>query len=119
MTVPVGTKVAATTWSGSLTVRGVHGDIEARSQSGDVQVRDAGDRLDIESLGRIDRPESLSLNDIGLVTIRTHEPLFVDPYKVSRDTGSFILIDAATRSTVAAGMIRDVLDDPTSEDWSI
>ena len=50
VTVPVGTKVAATTWSGSLSVRGVHGDIEAHSQSGDVQVRDAGDRLDIESL---------------------------------------------------------------------
>ena len=83
------------------------------------RVASLDDRLDIESLGRIDRPESLSLNDIGLVTIRTHEPLFVDPYKVSRDTGSFILIDAATRSTVAAGMIRDVLDDPTSEDWSI
>lgn len=50
VTVPVGTKVTASTWSGSVSVRGVHGDIEARSQSGDVQVRDAGDRLDIESL---------------------------------------------------------------------
>ena len=50
VTVPAGTKVSATTWSGSLSVRGVHGDIEAHAQSGDVQVRDAGDRLDIESL---------------------------------------------------------------------
>ena len=50
VTVPVGTKVIASTWSGSVSVRGVHGDIEARSQSGDVQIRDAGDRLDIESL---------------------------------------------------------------------
>ena len=50
VTVPVGTKVIASTWSGSVSVRGVHGDIEARSQSGEVQIRDAGDRLDIESL---------------------------------------------------------------------
>jgi hypothetical protein len=50
VTVPVGAKVAATTWSGSLSFRGVHGDIEGHSQSGDVQVRDAGDRLEIESL---------------------------------------------------------------------
>ena len=50
MTVPVGTKVVATTWSGSVTVRGVHGDVEAHSQSGDVQIRDAGGRLDVESL---------------------------------------------------------------------
>jgi DUF4097 and DUF4098 domain-containing protein YvlB len=50
VTVPVGTKVVGTTWSGSVSIRGVHGDIEAHAQSGDVQVRDAGDRLDVESL---------------------------------------------------------------------
>jgi chemotaxis protein histidine kinase CheA len=49
VTVPVGSKVVATTWSGSVVVRGVHGDVEAHSQSGDVQVRDAGGRLDVES----------------------------------------------------------------------
>ena len=42
-------------------------------------------------------------------SIKTLEPLFVDPYTVSRDTGSFILIDTATRRTVAAGMVREVL----------
>jgi len=77
------------------------------------------DRLDIKSLTRTGHPGGLSLNEIGLITIRTHEPLFVDPYRVSRDTGSFILIDAATRLTVAAGMVREVLDFPASEDWSI
>jgi DUF4097 and DUF4098 domain-containing protein YvlB len=50
MTVPVGTKVVATSWSGSVSVKGVHGDIEAHSQSGDVQIRDAGARLDIDAL---------------------------------------------------------------------
>ncbi|MEO7458096.1 MAG: DUF4097 family beta strand repeat-containing protein [Gemmatimonadaceae bacterium] len=50
VTVPVGTKLMATTWSGSISVRGVHGDIETHAQSGDIQVRDAGDRLEIESL---------------------------------------------------------------------
>ena len=50
VTVPTGTRLSAATWSGSLSIRGVHGEIEARAQSGDVQVRDAGDRLDIESL---------------------------------------------------------------------
>ena len=50
VTVPTGTKLSATTWSGSVSIRGVHGEIEARAQSGEVQIRDAGDRLDIESL---------------------------------------------------------------------
>ena len=50
VTVPTGTKVSATTWSGSVSVRGVHGELEAHSQSGEVQVKDAGDRLEVESL---------------------------------------------------------------------
>lgn len=50
VTVPLGTRVSASTWSGSVSVRGVRGDIEAHAQSGNVQVRDAGDRLDIETL---------------------------------------------------------------------
>ena len=40
--------------------------------------------------------------------LKRMEPLFADSYETSRDTGSFILIDPATRLTVAAGMVRDV-----------
>jgi len=65
------------------------------------------DLLDVETLGRVPNPETLTLNDIGRVTVKTMEPLFADAYRTSRDTGSFILIDPATRLTVAAGMIRD------------
>jgi sulfate adenylyltransferase subunit 1 (EFTu-like GTPase family) len=72
-------------------------------------VESLDDRLDIHTLERLNGQESLALNDIGRVTIRTLEPLFVDPYETSRDTGSFILIDPATRLTVAAGMVREVL----------
>jgi DUF4097 and DUF4098 domain-containing protein YvlB len=50
ISVPVGAKVMATTWSGSVSVRGVHGDVDAHAQSGDIQIRDAGGRLDVESL---------------------------------------------------------------------
>jgi bifunctional enzyme CysN/CysC len=71
-------------------------------------VESLDDRLDIHTLGRKNGQESFALNDIGRVTIKTLEPLFLDPYETSRDTGSFILIDPATRLTVAAGMVRDV-----------
>jgi DUF4097 and DUF4098 domain-containing protein YvlB len=50
VTVPAGVKVVATTWSGSVSVKGVRGDVDAHAQSGDVQIRDAGGRLDVESL---------------------------------------------------------------------
>jgi len=71
-------------------------------------VESLDDQLEVETLQRVGHPESLSLNGIGRVTIKTLEPIFADPYDISRDTGSFILIDTSTRHTVAAGMIRDV-----------
>jgi sulfate adenylyltransferase large subunit len=71
-------------------------------------VESLDDRLDIDSLERGAAGETMGLNEIGRITVKTMEPLFADPYSTSRDTGSFVLIDPATRHTVAAGMIRDV-----------
>ncbi len=53
-------------------------------------------------------PATLALNDIGMVAMETLLPLSVDLYEANRHTGSFILIDAETNATVAAGMIRSV-----------
>ena len=41
--------------------------------------------------------------------VETTRPLFLDPYAAQRVTGSFILIDAASHATVAAGMVREIL----------
>ncbi|MBU45382.1 MAG: sulfate adenylyltransferase [Spirochaetaceae bacterium] len=59
---------------------------------------------DIHSLEKESR-DSMELNDIGLVRIKTAERLSFDEYKKNRRTGSFILIDESSNSTVAAGMI--------------
>ncbi len=48
----------------------------------------------------------LSLNDLARVRIRTHEPIAVDAYADARATGSFLLIDATSGDTLAAGMAR-------------
>jgi bifunctional enzyme CysN/CysC len=48
----------------------------------------------------------LRLNDIAEVEIETHHPIFFDPYRRNRATGSFILIDMTSNRTVAAGMIQ-------------
>ena len=50
VTVPMGAKVVGTTWSGSVSVRGVYGDVEAHAQSGDITIRDVGERLDVDAL---------------------------------------------------------------------
>ncbi|MBA2624590.1 MAG: 50S ribosome-binding GTPase [Acidimicrobiia bacterium] len=62
-------------------------------------------RLDVNTLHRDDSAETLGLNEIGRVTLRTTLPLFYDEYRRNRTTGSFILVDEATNATVAGGMI--------------
>ena len=54
--------------------------------------------------------DTLDLNEIGRVQLRTTEPLFFDPYAENRHTGSFILIDEATQHTVGAGMLLGPAD---------
>ena len=49
----------------------------------------------------------LNMNDIASVEFEAHAPLFFDPYKQSRATGSFILIDPISNATVGAGMIQE------------
>lgn len=68
-------------------------------------VKDVQYRLDINTLHRDEAADTLALNEIGRVSLRTTQPLFFDEYRRSRETGSFILIDEATNSTVGAGMI--------------
>ncbi|MDQ1477106.1 MAG: bifunctional enzyme CysN/CysC [Actinomycetota bacterium] len=68
-------------------------------------VKDLHYRLDVNTLHRDEEATSLSLNEIGRVTLRTTAPLFSDDYRRNRATGSFILVDEASNDTVAAGMI--------------
>jgi bifunctional enzyme CysN/CysC len=68
-------------------------------------VQDLQYRLDVNTLHRDETAETLTLNEIGRVTLRTTVPLFIDEYRRNRNTGSFILVDEATNATVAAGMI--------------
>ena len=68
-------------------------------------------RLEINTLAEDIDVDGLSLNEIGRVTLRTTEPLFFDPYRENRHTGSFILIDESTNHTVGAGMLLGAIED--------
>ena len=63
-------------------------------------------KLDINSLHRETENKEINSNDIARVVIRTMKPLLFDSYRKNRSTGSVILVDEGTNSTVAAGMIR-------------
>ena len=75
------------------------------SKTARALVRDVRYKVDINTLHRIEDDKNVGLNEIARITLRTTEPLFVDPYSRNRQTGSLILIDEASNNTVAACMI--------------
>jgi sulfate adenylyltransferase subunit 1 len=71
-------------------------------------------RFDEQTLSTVDGPETLLLNEIGQVSIRLAEPLPTDDYLVDARNGSFLVIDPADGSTLAAGLVGAPLTDLTS-----
>jgi sulfate adenylyltransferase subunit 1 len=62
-------------------------------------------KVNINTLHRNPKDKEINCNDIARISIRVTQPLFVDKYSKNRSTGSLILIDENTNSTVGAGMI--------------
>jgi bifunctional enzyme CysN/CysC len=87
-----------------LRVRGMYA-VKHTTRSVRAQVRDVDYRIDVNTLHRDETADTLSLNEIGRVKLRTTQPLFADEYRRNRTTGSFLIIDEATGATVGAGMI--------------
>ncbi|MCZ7456164.1 sulfate adenylyltransferase subunit 1 [Streptomyces sp. WMMC940] len=77
-------------------------------------VKEIPSRLTLADLSQHPEPGELVANDIGRVRVRTAEPLAMDSYAHSRRTGSFLLIDPADGTTLAAGMAGDAFAAPTA-----
>ena len=75
---------------GSRYVKGLVDSIQHRIDVNDLTTR-AADALDLNGLAR--------------VRIALEEPVAVDDYKLSRQTGSFIIVDLLHFGTVGAGMV--------------
>ncbi|MDO9106926.1 MAG: sulfate adenylyltransferase subunit CysN [Methylovulum sp.] len=82
--------------------------LATRSVSGSISL--IHHRIDVNTLEHHDASE-LQLNEIGCCTVSVNAPVVFDPYKTSRGTGSFIIIDRLSNGTVGAGMITGVTDD--------
>jgi len=70
-----------------------------------AMVKELKYKVDINTLHRIEGIDTLAMNDIGRISLRTAKPLFYDVYKKNRQTGSIIIIDEQTNETIGAGMI--------------
>lgn len=49
--------------------------------------------------------KTLTLNEIGVVTLSLSKPVPFDPYVDNRKTGAFVIVDRSNNRTVGAGMI--------------
>jgi hypothetical protein len=78
--------------------------IKQATQIAQARIREIRARIDVNTLAHQPAGE-LALNEIGIVAVEAQRPLFFDPYRHNRATGSFILIDAITNETVGAGMV--------------
>ncbi|MDI1293028.1 MAG: sulfate adenylyltransferase subunit CysN [Methylobacter sp.] len=81
--------------------------LATRSVSGSVAM--IHHRIDVNTLEHHDAVE-LHLNEIGSCTVSVNAPVVFDPYLTHKGTGSFIIIDRLTNSTVGAGMITGGID---------
>ena len=62
-------------------------------------------RMNIDTLEQDHENTTVNMNDIAEINIMTSKPVFYDPYKKNRITGSLVIIDEGSNETVAAGMI--------------
>ncbi len=85
----------------------LNGKYTVRHTSNDVRciIKEVAYKVNINNLEKNVDDRQISLNEIARIRIRTTQPLFFDPYRINRQTGSLILVDEATNNTVGAGMI--------------
>ncbi len=73
-------------------------------------VTDLRYRIDVNTLERDPSLTELGPNEIGRATVSAVAPLFYDAYRTNRTTGSLVLVDEATNTTIAAAMVVDPRD---------
>ena len=86
--------------------RGRRYHLKHTSRTVQAVVSNINNRVDFDTFERQPAPETLGMNDIGEVLLKTAKPLFYDAYDTNRLTGSFILIEEGTNATVGAGMLQ-------------
>lgn len=85
----------------------IGGKYQLKHTTRDVRcvIKEVDYKMNINTLEKDQGDLNVGLNDIASIGIKTTGPLFYDPYRINRYTGSLILVDEATNETVGAGMI--------------
>ncbi|MCC8380631.1 sulfate adenylyltransferase subunit CysN [Xenorhabdus sp. PB30.3] len=95
-------------------IQGQSLDIKVAGKKSRAKIDNVQYQVDINNLTQKVAVE-LPLNAIGLVEFSFDEPLLIDSYQQSADTGGIILIDRLTNVTVGAGLVREIQTDVYQE----
>ena len=68
-------------------------------------MREIAYQLNVNTYEEIEGVDTLRLNDLAKVVLRTAQPISFDPYPKNRATGGAILIDETSNVTVGALML--------------
>jgi sulfate adenylyltransferase subunit 1 len=71
-----------------------------------VAIKNLQYKLDVNSLEQIDTTDSIKLNEVVKVNLKTSAPLVYDAYENNTTTGAAILIDETSNKTVAAVLLQ-------------
>jgi sulfate adenylyltransferase subunit 1 len=72
-----------------------------------ARITSIDNRLDIHTLAETDAHE-LAVNEIGLVSVETQQPLPVEAYEVNRVGGAMIVVDPTSNRTSGALLVKGV-----------
>ncbi|MEI6866288.1 GTP-binding protein [Flavicella sp.] len=71
-----------------------------------AKIGDVNSVIKTDFSGKDESASKLTINEIGVVTIKLAKPLFYDAYADNKANGSFILIDMQTNNTSGVGFIQ-------------
>jgi sulfate adenylyltransferase subunit 1 len=71
-----------------------------------AKISQISDRLDVVAQTATEGVDSLKLNEIGRIALRTAQPISADVYANNPSNGAFILIDEFSNSTVGVGFVQ-------------
>jgi len=74
-------------------------------------------KIDVNTLEHAEGSE-LNLNEIARCELLTSQSLAIDPYKINRSTGAFIIIDRLSNVTVGAGMMVGLASASLAGNWA-
>ncbi|CAM3693909.1 sulfate adenylyltransferase subunit CysN [Rheinheimera salexigens] len=89
-------------------------DLKLATRKTSVSINRLNHKVNINTLAQ-ESAEDVTINDIALVELELTETLPLDTFKNQPGTGNFILIDRLSNTTVAAGLIQNVLAEESTK----